>query len=50
MRVYYPFFAYKSLIWRLCITCMQYPETSMKNHGYLLPPTGPNDGLPAGSR
>jgi hypothetical protein len=22
-----------------CITCTQYPETSMKNHGYLLPPS-----------
>jgi hypothetical protein len=25
--------------WPDCITCMQYPETSMKNHGYLLPPS-----------
>jgi hypothetical protein len=24
--------------WPDCITCMQFPETSMKNHGYLLPP------------
>jgi hypothetical protein len=24
--------------WPDCITCVQYPETSMKNHGYLLPP------------
>ncbi len=24
--------------WPDCITCTQYPETSMKNHGYLLPP------------
>ena len=25
--------------WPDCITCMQHPETSMKNHGYLLPPS-----------
>jgi hypothetical protein len=25
--------------WPDCITCLQYPETSMKNHGYLLPPS-----------
>jgi hypothetical protein len=25
--------------WPDCITCPQYPETSMKNHGYLLPPS-----------
>ena len=25
--------------WPDCVTCMQYPETSMKNHGYLLPPS-----------
>src|SRR5262245_31202629 len=25
--------------WPDCITCMQYPETSMKNHCYLLPPS-----------
>jgi hypothetical protein len=25
--------------WPDCITCMQYPETSMKKHGYLLPPS-----------
>ena len=25
--------------WPDCITCMQYPETSMKNHGFLLPPS-----------
>jgi hypothetical protein len=24
--------------WSDCVTCAQYPETSMKNHGYLLPP------------
>jgi hypothetical protein len=24
--------------WPDCVPCMQYPETSMKNHGYLLPP------------
>ena len=24
--------------WPDCITCPQFPETSMKNHGYLLPP------------
>jgi hypothetical protein len=22
-----------------CVTCAQFPETSMKNHGYLLPPS-----------
>jgi hypothetical protein len=25
--------------WPDCVPCMQYPETSMKNHGYLLPPS-----------
>jgi hypothetical protein len=25
--------------WPDCITCMQHPETSMKNHGYMLPPS-----------
>jgi hypothetical protein len=25
--------------WPDCITCTQYPETSMKNHGYQLPPS-----------
>ena len=25
--------------WPDCITCAQYPETSMKNHGYQLPPS-----------
>jgi hypothetical protein len=25
--------------WPDCITCLQHPETSMKNHGYLLPPS-----------
>ena len=24
--------------WPDCVPCAQYPETSMKNHGYLLPP------------
>jgi hypothetical protein len=24
--------------WPDCVPCVQYPETSMKNHGYLLPP------------
>ena len=24
--------------WPDCVPCLQYPETSMKNHGYLLPP------------
>ena len=24
--------------WPDCVTCIDYPETSMKNHGYLLPP------------
>jgi hypothetical protein len=26
------------LYWRDCVTCAYAPETSMKNHGYLLPP------------
>ena len=25
--------------WPDCVPCAQYPETSMKNHGYLLPPS-----------
>jgi hypothetical protein len=25
--------------WPDCVPCLQYPETSMKNHGYLLPPS-----------
>ena len=25
--------------WPDCVPCMDYPETSMKNHGYLLPPS-----------
>ena len=25
--------------WPDCESCVQYPETSMKNHGYLLPPS-----------
>jgi hypothetical protein len=25
--------------WPDCVPCVQYPETSMKNHGYLLPPS-----------
>jgi hypothetical protein len=25
--------------WPDCETCVQYPETSMKNHGYMLPPS-----------
>ena len=25
--------------WPDCVPCMQHPETSMKNHGYLLPPS-----------
>jgi hypothetical protein len=25
--------------WPDCVPCMEYPETSMKNHGYLLPPS-----------
>ena len=25
--------------WPDCESCMQHPETSMKNHGYLLPPS-----------
>ena len=25
--------------WPDCVPCMQFPETSMKNHGYLLPPS-----------
>ena len=25
--------------WPDCVPCTQYPETSMKNHGYLLPPS-----------
>jgi hypothetical protein len=25
--------------WPDCVPCMQYPDTSMKNHGYLLPPS-----------
>ena len=25
--------------WPDCESCLQYPETSMKNHGYLLPPS-----------
>jgi hypothetical protein len=25
--------------WPDCVPCMRYPETSMKNHGYLLPPS-----------
>jgi len=25
--------------WPDCESCTQYPETSMKNHGYLLPPS-----------
>jgi SnoaL-like domain len=25
--------------WPDCVTCVDYPETSMKNHGYLLPPS-----------
>ena len=25
--------------WPDCVPCSQYPETSMKNHGYLLPPS-----------
>ena len=27
------------LYWPDCVPCVQYPETSMKNHGYLLPPS-----------
>jgi hypothetical protein len=25
--------------WPDCVPCVQYPETSMKNHGYPLPPS-----------
>ena len=25
--------------WPDCVPCVDYPETSMKNHGYLLPPS-----------
>jgi hypothetical protein len=25
--------------WPDCVPCRDYPETSMKNHGYLLPPS-----------
>jgi len=25
--------------WPDCVPCIQFPETSMKNHGYLLPPS-----------
>jgi hypothetical protein len=25
--------------WPDCVPCLQFPETSMKNHGYLLPPS-----------
>ena len=28
-----------ALYWPDCVPCIQYPETSMKNHGYLLPPS-----------
>jgi hypothetical protein len=27
------------LYWPDCVPCIQFPETSMKNHGYLLPPS-----------